>query len=73
MKHRKDWTAWKAKREAELRQHREMKKITDKLVEYWDEKVFESSVLFERLKRPGPRFSGGVTINTPIIYRQLGG
>ena len=73
MKHRKDWTAWKYKKESELRQRREMQKIMDKLVEHWSEEAFKTSVLLTRMGRPAPLFSGGVTINSPIIYREFGG
>jgi len=69
MKHRKDWSVWKAKREAELRQRREMQKIMDRLVEHWLEESLGNGSFLARIMSGKPmRLSGGEKMVVPIIY-----
>lgn len=73
MKHRKNWMAWKSKREAELRQKRENQKILNRLMEhYFEEQIkamHEPGGLIFRPMSPKPKpFFGGKKMVVPIIY-----
>lgn len=74
MKKRRNWMAWKAKREAELRQRREMQKILDRAVGYWMDaqikSMHEPGGFIARLmaSMPMPYF-GGKKIQSAIIYK----
>lgn len=74
MKHRKDWMAWKKKREEKLRDQREMNKIIVKMLTEQIDAMHKSSGLIARLmqSKPMPYF-GGEKMRSVIIYQQKEG
>jgi hypothetical protein len=71
VKKRRDWTAWKAKREAELRQRRETNKIIVKMLTEQIDAMHRSDGLIARLMVPKPLpFFGGKKMQFPLIYKE---
>lgn len=69
MKHRKDWTAWKKKREAQLRTSRETNQIILKMLREQIDSMHTDNGLIARLMRPKPMtLFGGKKMQCPIIY-----
>ena len=69
MKHRKDWTAWKKKREEKLRAQRETNKIIVKMLTEQIDAMHKPCGLITRLMQPKTLF-GGNKIQSAIIYRE---
>ena len=71
MKHRKDWTEWKSKRQAELKQRRETNRIILDMLQKQIDSMHAPGGLIARLMSNPKPMRGGEVMRVPIIYKDL--